>query len=266
MPAFSRGDLRLHYGRRGSASGRPVVLLHGLLLSSHLMERLAARLPEARVLLLDLHGHGKSSKPTDRARYTWDEMAADVVALFDHAGLERAVVGGISLGANVALATALAAPERVEAMVLEMPVLARGYRVGRPGFGTVATAYAAGRLALGPLGAAARRLPLPRGVPELAAWRDVAGADPRVATAVLRGLLAEPPLGGDAAALARLAMPALVVGHRRDPLHALDDARELAERLANATWLEASTILQHRYDPERLAAAVRHFLAALDQR
>lgn len=266
MPEFARGDLRLHYARRGSPTGRPVVLMHGLLLSSHLMERIAARLPEARVLLLDLHGHGKSSKPTDPARYTWGEMAADAIALLDHLGLETAVVGGISLGANVALATALASPERVEAMIVEMPVLAQGYRVGRPGFGTMATAYAAGRLALGPLGAAARRVPLPRGVPELAALRDVAGADPRVATAVLRGLLTEPPLGDDEATLARLAMPALVVGHRRDPLHALSDAKELAERLPNSVWLEATTILQHRYDPERLAAAIRRFLASLDER
>ena len=54
MPMFERGDLDLHYFEHGDPKGRPVVLLHGLLLSSPLMERLAAGLGDRRVILLDL--------------------------------------------------------------------------------------------------------------------------------------------------------------------------------------------------------------------
>ena len=46
MPVVARGDLRLYYAERGPAQAPPVVLLHGLLLSSRTMERLAAGLPD----------------------------------------------------------------------------------------------------------------------------------------------------------------------------------------------------------------------------
>src|SRR4051794_9508929 len=83
MPTFSRAfgqtRLDLHYGERGDPTGRPLVLTHGLLWSSRMMEALAARLPDQRVLLLDLHGHGKSARPADASAYTWASMAGDVV-------------------------------------------------------------------------------------------------------------------------------------------------------------------------------------------
>jgi pimeloyl-ACP methyl ester carboxylesterase len=142
-----RGDLRLWWTEYGDPAGRPVVLLHGLLFASANQQRVAQALPRHRVLLLDLHGHGRSSQPDDRSRYTWAELVADVVGLLDHLRVERAVVGGLSLGANVALAAALTEPERVDGLVLEMPVLARGTRFARPAFATLAQGYSA----LGPL-------------------------------------------------------------------------------------------------------------------
>jgi len=93
--------------------------------------------------------------------------------------------------------------------------------------------------------------------------RDVASIDPRVARAILTGLLAEPPIPEDAASLARLAVPVLVIGHRNDPLHALADARDLASRLPNATLVEASSIAEYRMRPTTLAAHLRRFLAAV---
>ncbi|MDQ1446487.1 MAG: hypothetical protein QOI20_2951 [Acidimicrobiaceae bacterium] len=262
MPTFFRDDLRLHYAERGRA--RPdapaIVLMHGLLFSYRLMERVAQRLVDYRVLLLDLHGHGGSDKPTDPARYTWAEMSADVDALLDELGLASAVIGGLSLGANVALAYAQAHPARCDALILEMPVLLRGHRFGRPVFGGLANVYRGSRRALRPMARAVNRLPLPAGIPELAAFRDMAGQDPSVAAAVLRGLLGEDPLAEDAATLGRLDMPALVVGHRRDPLHVLDDARDLAHRLPNGRFIEAPSIAHYRLHPGELAAQFRTFL------
>jgi len=261
MPTFQRDDLALHYAERGPRDAPPVVLMHGLLFSYRLMERVAQRLPKYRVLLLDLHGHGKSDKPTDPARYTWSEMVADVDGLLDHLGLDGAVIGGLSLGANVTLAYAQARPERCDALILEMPVLLRGHRFGRPVFSTLAGVYTGGRLALRPLARTVNRLPLPRSLPELAAFRDMAGQDPAVAAAVLRGLLGDEPLAEDAETLARLTMPALVVGHRNDPLHVLDDARDLADRLPGGRFIEAPSIAHYRLRPGELA---RQFSAFLD--
>jgi pimeloyl-ACP methyl ester carboxylesterase len=260
MPTFTRDDLTLHYAERGDSAGPPVVLMHGLLFSYRLMERVTAQLPEYRVLLLDLHGHGKSSKPVDPARYTWAEMAADVDGLLDALGLDAAVIGGLSLGANVALAYAEARPERCRALILEMPVLLRGHRFGRPAFTALARAYRGGRRALRPLGRALARMPAPRRVPEVAAFRDMASQDPTVAAAVLQGLLADEPLAEDADTLSRLTMPALVVGHRNDPLHVLDDARELAEQLPGGRFIEAPSIAHYRLRPADLAKQFRAFL------
>jgi pimeloyl-ACP methyl ester carboxylesterase len=262
VPSFSRDEMRLYYGERGDPSGMPVVLTHGLLWSSRMMERVAGMLPDNRVLLLDLHGHGKSDKPLDASWYTWTELAADVVALLDHLDIEQAVVGGLSLGANVTLATAQQHPNRVAAMIVEMPVLQRGHPFARPAFTALASVYAAGRLGLAPAAAVVNRLPVPfhRMAPELAAVRDMAGADPRVAAAVLRGLLGDEPVPEDEASLAKLTMPALVIGHRNDPLHSLEDARELAERLPNGRFVEASSIAEFRLRPDKLAAVLRDFL------
>jgi pimeloyl-ACP methyl ester carboxylesterase len=261
VPRFLRDDLELWYGERGDPAGLPFVVTHGLLWSSRMMERAMALLPEQRVLLLDLHGHGRSEKPTDPARYSWAEMAADVVGLLDHLGVRRAVVGGLSLGANVSLATAHLHPDRVAAMVIEMPVLRRGHGVGKAAFGTMASAYTAASGVLGPLSSLVKRVPVPGRMPELAAVRDFASADPRVAAAVLRGLVNDEPVAEDDASLARLTMPALVIGHRNDPLHAVDDARELAERLADGRYLEASSIAEFRLRPQKLAEALQEFLA-----
>jgi pimeloyl-ACP methyl ester carboxylesterase len=258
MPTFDRDGLRLHYAERGGGDGEAIVLMHGLLWSARMMEDLARRLPGRPVYLLDLHGHGSSDKPTDPARYTFDEMVADVIGLLDHLGLDQAAVGGLSLGANVALVTAQRHPERVSALILEMPVLRRGRPFGKVAFGALASVYAAGRLTLGPVTAALRRAPSPR---SLAAARDVAAADPTVAAALLRGLLSDEPIPEDDATMSRLTMPTLVIGHRLDPLHVLADARDLADRLPDATFVEASSILENRLRPQQLADTINRFLA-----
>ena len=52
-----------------------------------------------------------------------NSFARQTLALLDHLGLERAVVGGTSLGANITLELASLAPERLQGMIVEMPVL-----------------------------------------------------------------------------------------------------------------------------------------------
>lgn len=260
MPFFDRDDLVLHWSESGTPEGSPVVLLHGLLFSSRLFDRLAARVTGYRVLLLELHGHGRSAKPTDPARYSWAEFDADLMAFLDHLGIERAVVGGLSLGANATLFSATHHPERMAGLLFEMPVLDQGHAFANPTFTAMARAYGllgpAGRMAAG----AMRRLPVPRRLPEMAALRDVAGQPPAVVQAVLRGLLAEPPLAAGRADLATLPMPALVIGHRGDPLHPLADSEHLARHLPAAELVVASSILEHRIRVAALANHVERFL------
>src|ERR1022692_4999067 len=96
---------QLVYDIYGSSDAPLVVYLHGLLLDAELNRGIAQALAEQgfRVALLDLLGHGRSDKPMHASEYRIDSYADQVVALLDHLEVEKAVLGGISLGANVSL-------------------------------------------------------------------------------------------------------------------------------------------------------------------
>jgi lipase len=95
----------------------PVVCLHGIT-AQHRAFNAAARYlgPSLGLLGVDLRGRGDSDKP--ESGYSLEAHAADVVRVLDHLGLQSAVLAGHSMGAFVALKTALLFPERVRALVL----------------------------------------------------------------------------------------------------------------------------------------------------
>lgn len=69
-----------------------------------------------RVVRYDTRGHGRT--PAAPGPYTLDALAADALAVLDEVGVARASIGGVSLGGMTAMAVALAAPERVDRLVL----------------------------------------------------------------------------------------------------------------------------------------------------
>jgi pimeloyl-ACP methyl ester carboxylesterase len=73
-----------------------------------------------RVIAYDARGHGRSTAAPAR-EYGYDQLAADLLAVLDAAGAERAVLAGASMGAHTALALALAHPERVAGLALITP-------------------------------------------------------------------------------------------------------------------------------------------------
>lgn len=99
MYVESRGA-QLHYSDVGS--GKPVVLLHGVWMSSEFFRR--QTMPDAldgcRVISLDFRGHGLSDKPLDG--YSIAGMAEDVSALLQHLALDDVTLVGWSMGAFVA--------------------------------------------------------------------------------------------------------------------------------------------------------------------
>ena len=106
--AVSRGD------------GPALLLLHGFTGSGaswdHHVDVLASRF---RTVTVDLIGHGRSAAPDDPERYRMDRCVVDLAAVLDRLGIGRAAGLGYSMGGRVALHLALAAPERVAALVLE---------------------------------------------------------------------------------------------------------------------------------------------------
>lgn len=74
---------------------------------------------EYRLLLVDIIGHGQSDAPGDPTRYALPYAIADLIGILDHLKIEWCYVLGYSMGGRLALATAVYAPERVRALVLE---------------------------------------------------------------------------------------------------------------------------------------------------
>lgn len=122
MPHLFYGHLqtrgvRINYYRTGDDKP-PLILLHGLGEAALSWGAFPVMLePEYDVVLVDARGHGYSQAPEDG--YGPDEQAADVLAVMDELKLERPALVGHSMGAVVAAAVAVQAPERVRAVVLE---------------------------------------------------------------------------------------------------------------------------------------------------
>ena len=121
MPYIETGSETIFYTVSGRPSAGPaLVLLHGaggsrLNWPPELRRLGQARLSGATVYTLDLPGHGRSS---GGGRGAIEDYATDVVAFFDAASIEHAVVAGHSMGGAIALMMALDSPERVIGLVL----------------------------------------------------------------------------------------------------------------------------------------------------
>jgi pimeloyl-ACP methyl ester carboxylesterase len=258
MAEFSCNGHRIGFDEYGEGE-RPIVLIHGLLMNRHMFERLGPALAERgnRAICVDLLGHGRSDQPDDLRLYSMPLFAEQVVGLLDHLGLERAVVGGTSLGANVALELAVNHPDRVEGLFVEMPVLDNA-------LAAVAAIFAPVLLGLR-LGAPAFELSsrlaslLPRTSFLLDIGLDWVRRRPGPSVAVLEGLLLGETAPGREQRR-RIAQPALVVGHQRDPLHPFSDSGMLVEELRRARLVEASSLLEWRLTPRRLDEELALFL------
>lgn len=255
----SRGQ-RLSYTIHG-AGDRPVVLLPGLLLPARMNTPLAEHLAERghRVILLDPLGQGESERPPDMWRYSMSLFAEDTVALLDHLGIDQAVVGGTSLGANITLEVASLAPERLRGMLVEMPVLDDALVACAIAFAPLMVALTIGEPLMRPVAALARRIPH-SGIPfYLDVFLDTLRQDPGPSGAILEGLF----FGRTAPhrdERRTFTAPTLVIGHRRDPVHPFSDADTLVRELPNGRLVEASSIVEMRLRPARLYAEIDAFL------
>jgi pimeloyl-ACP methyl ester carboxylesterase len=257
--SFTHEGFRLVYDEYGEGS-RPVVLLPGLLLPRLMHRPLAQELAARgnRVYVLDFLGHGDSDQPRDMWRYSMPIYGSQVIALLDHLGLDEAVVGGTSLGANVTLEVAAAAPERLRGMVVEMPVLDNALLGCALAFTPLLVSLTFGAPAARVISRLARIAP--RGLSHLSdTGLDWISRDPEPSAAILQGLFfgrVAPPRSERG----KMATKALVIGHPRDPIHPFSDAGMLVRELRNGRMLEASSLLELRLAPARLTNEIAVFI------
>jgi pimeloyl-ACP methyl ester carboxylesterase len=256
---FEHRGHRIHYESWGEGD-QVVVYIHGLLLDARLNRGIARALAERgnRVLLIDLLGHGRSDKPARASEHRMDLYVRQVVGLLDELGLERAVIGGVSLGADVALLMASLAPERVQGLVIEMPVLEWATPFAAMTFVPLLMLLRYARGVAGALAALARRLPQTPFDP-LNSFIGAVSLQPEQSEAVLHGILVGPvaPTYEERRAIT---VPTLVLAHRRDMIHPLSDASNLADQMPAARLVRARSPVELRIHPERLTREIVTFL------
>lgn len=255
---------RLHVEVEGA--GPVLVLGHGFGGSARNFRGLARALAtRCRVVRFDARGHARSAAPADPAAYTPETFVADLGRVLDEVGAPAAVVGGLSMGAGIALRFALAHPERTRALVLAA-FPSGSDRAG--GYAAVAEQFAA-RIEEAGLDAAGAEF----------VWGPSSGFDPEGAALVRRGFLEHPPhalahvLRGVIAVqptvavlaplVARLRVPTLVVVGGRDRL-SLDASRGIAAAIPGAELVEIPDAghLVNLARPAEFNAAVAAFLDA----
>jgi pimeloyl-ACP methyl ester carboxylesterase len=257
--SFEHDGHKLVFDEYGSGD-RPVVLMPGLLFNRRMHEPLAEELAERghRVLCLDLLGHGDSDRPKEMWEYSMAAFGGQTIGLLDHLGIEQAVLGGTSLGANSALEAAARDQSRVKGLLVEMPVLDNALLGCAIGFTPLLMSLTFGAPIARPLSRVARRVP--RRGPLLGKMLlDWVGQDPKPSASLLQGLFfgrVAPPRD----VRRTLTAPTLVIGHQRDPIHPFSDADMLVRELPNATIVEASSVVELRTAPERLTGEIAKFV------
>lgn len=257
---FQWKGFNLHYEVWGHG-GIPFLLMHGLLFDSRLNRALARRLVGEgfQVILMDFLGHGHSDQPTDPCAYRVDFCAQQGLACMDHLEIDKAIIGGISLGAIAGLFIAVEHPERCLGLFLEMPVME---------WSTVFAATII--LPLSTLVAYVPRVyrgltwPLRRWQPknELAA-SGLSGLsnEPAVINAILHGLMVGPVVP-TSEQRRQIQLPTIIIGHGRDRLHQYRDAQILAGEIADSQFVKSGFGgVEIRKERNRLWPEVQVFLA-----
>ena len=123
---IQRDGVELSVADDGPSDGPAVVLLHGLTATRRYVVMGSSALERSghRVLAYDARGHGRSSPAPTPDAYGYGELGADLEAVLDGAGIERATLAGTSMGAHTLLWLALTRPERVSGIVVITPAYA----------------------------------------------------------------------------------------------------------------------------------------------
>ena len=249
----------------------PIVLLHGTSASLHTWEGWAEALRgQRRVIRMDLPGFALTG-PNPENDYSIERYVAFVTALADQLGVQRFVLGGNSLGGQIAWATAVAHPQRVASLIL---VDASGYA-----FESAKTPI---KVPLGFVMASIKPLAplventLPRGLVDQsvkAVYGDPAKVTPALVNlyydislragnrkALLRRL--EQGYTGDTQTLGQLKLPTLILWGGRDRLIPLEFGERFARDIGGSRLVVFDGLghVPHEEDPAATVAEVKRFL------
>jgi pimeloyl-ACP methyl ester carboxylesterase len=225
MPFATNGGVRIHWEARGT--GAPVLLIMGHLYSSRMWYPLLPDLTQThRAITFDNRGAGESDTT---ASATIGDFADDALAVLDAAGEKRAHVYGVSMGGGIAAEFAMRYPDRVSSLVLGCTMMKTEVRPGPRGLAGLiyhlpqglVRAVMRGRISTAAYGSAAPADAVASDIEVLAKDRfTMKGV--RVQAEVIAKYATTPE------AVARLAMPVLVLHGDEDQAVDVKHGRELA--------------------------------------
>jgi len=240
MATFLLSDMEFFYEVQGV--GGPFVFSHGLGGRLERVRDFVQGLPGTRVILYDNRAHGRTRPLCEGSSLTFANMADDVAGLLDHLEISKAVVGGVSMGAGVALAFGLRHPKRARALVLSRPAW-----LDRPGPPNLEFTKVIADIVERVGKASAMAM-----FEQTAYYSEMQVASPATAES-LRTLLRDAeeatllatyrniPMSAPVDSMARLqtlGLPALVIGNRNDPIHPFEYAEAWAHAIPGSRFRE----------------------------
>jgi pimeloyl-ACP methyl ester carboxylesterase len=119
MPTALANGIDIYYETYGSGQGTPLVMTHGFAGPFEQWKPDVMPLADARPLVLyDVRGHHRTTVPPDPNSYSLPLFAADLAALLQAIGIERAHIGGVSMGGMIAAQFAVDYPQMCVSVIL----------------------------------------------------------------------------------------------------------------------------------------------------
>lgn len=265
MPIFRYDGLRFHY--RETGCGVPFVFQHGLGGDVEQPFRLFRPPPGFRMIAFDCRTHGLTTPVGEDRKISIHAFVDDCAALLDHLGVSSAILGGISMGAALALEYALRFPKRVKGLVLSRPAwLDKAHPARENPFLTIARLI--------------RKQGATRGAKLLQAsqiYQDCLRKSPDAAASLLRQFthpraqetvikLERIPAYKPSYKLADLrsiSVPTLVLANKQDPIHPYEFGKALARLIPGAEFRE---LTPKSVSVEAHAADVQKYIAEFLQK
>jgi pimeloyl-ACP methyl ester carboxylesterase len=247
-----------HYKARGS--GVPFFFQHGLGANSDQPQALLQDVNGVRLISMDCRGHGQT--PLDNAaNISFNQYADDVILLANKLGIEKAVFGGISMGAGVALNIALRFPDRVSALILVRPAW---LNIPHPQnlhlFELLAASIREKNTGAFMHSAVFTKCESEEFNTAHAVLNQLHREQPEHTVEILQNMIADIPFK-HLSDLERITVPVLILASHRDFLHPFNYGTTLHESLSNSLLREVSSrYADSESHKEEVVGAVKQFL------
>lgn len=269
MPFFERDGIRFNF--REGGEGIPFFFQHGLGADSNQSFNLFKPPPGFRLIAFDCRGHGQTAVGVPQ-KISLGLFSDDLRALMEFLKIEKAIIGGISMGAAIALNFALRFPERMLGLVLQRPAwLAEPNRRNAEIFGFVSKLIRENepQVGLEKLKRSKLYADILAESPDCANSLTLQFASPRAAdtAAPLERIPNDAP-NFDRGEWKQIKCPTLVLANRQDPIHPFEFGETLAQEIPNAEFRELTpksvSVEDYQRDTQRFISEFlrKNFLSA----